>query len=357
MKKGMKVFLALMVGMMILWVGIPDPVAAAPRGKPLILRMATSSGAIGTVPDYLKKAANEIERLTEGRLKFEFYWSESLVKVKEMPKAIQRGVCDIAWVAISYHPAEFPLWTHTRTILYHPKGDDAGFISRKAWTLFDSSKDLRTDFEKLGQTAWFLIPYDSYVLFSKKNVKTLDDMKGMRIRVMGEELAKCLKTIGGHPIFIPSTETYTALEKGIVDGVVLGWEAGKRYALYEVVPYVADIRINISYALYNVSLSTLKKMSGKDRKTFLEVGRKVSLELGEAVKKEREDYKKLVQEKGTKLLPFPDEERQKWADIPVVKSLPKEWIERQNTAGRPGTKVMREFLTAFEVPDWMPDGY
>jgi len=40
-----------------------------------------------------------------------------------------------------------------------------------------------------------------------------------------------------------------------------------------------------------------------------------------------------------------------------VKALPKEWIERQNAAGKPGTKVMREFLTVFEVPQWMPAGY
>jgi TRAP-type C4-dicarboxylate transport system substrate-binding protein len=54
---------------------------------------------MGMGPEYLKKAGSEVEKLTEGRIKFEIYWSESLVKVKEMPKAIQKGVCDIAWVA------------------------------------------------------------------------------------------------------------------------------------------------------------------------------------------------------------------------------------------------------------------
>lgn len=329
----------------------------AQAGKSLVLRVAHLSSAIGTGPDYLKKAAAEVEKRTGGRIKFEFYWSESLVKTKEMPKAVQRGVCDIAWVASSYHPAEIPLWTHYRTFLYHPRGDDAGYLSRKAWELFDRSKELQGDMEKLNQTLWFVTPYDSYPLYSKKMVAKLDDLKGLRIRVTGEEPAKCLKAIGGHPTFIPAPETYTGLEKGIVDGAFAGWEWGKRYALYEVVPYAIDTRINMAYASFNVSLSTLKRMSEGDRKIFLEAGRKASIELGDAQKKEREDYKRFMQEKGVRLLPFPDEERKKWAELPAVKALPKDWIERQNAAGRPGTLVMREFLNVFEVPQWMPAGF
>ena len=54
---------------------------------------------------------------------------------------------------------------------------------------------------------------------------------------------------------------------------------------------------------------------------------------------------------------FPDEQRQKWADMTEVKALPKNWIERQNAAKRSGAKVMREFLTVFELPQYMPVGY
>jgi hypothetical protein len=61
--------------------------------------------------------------------------------------------------------------------------------------------------------------------------------------------------------------------------------------------------------------------------------------------------------KGVKVLPFSAEERAKWAQMPAVKALMKEWIDEQNKAGRPGSEVMRTFLKTFEVPDWMPPGY
>jgi TRAP-type C4-dicarboxylate transport system substrate-binding protein len=330
---------------------------AKPSVKPLVLRFAHMSPPRGTQAEYLQKACKEVEKGTEGRVKIEIYWSESLVKVKEMPKAIQRGVCDIAWVASVYHPAEVPLWTHYDALLYLPGGEDAVRIAQKAWEMFDESAPLRGDFEKLGQTAWLCTPYDSYCMWSKKVVKNLGDMKGIRVRVSGEGSAKCIIAAGAHPSTIPASETYTALEKGTVDAAITGWEWGKRYGFFEVVPYVTDLDVFGGYAFMNVSLSTLRKMSEGDRKLFLQIGRKMSLELGEAQKRERQEYKEFVQGKGLKLLPFPNEERTKWAELPEVKAMIKNWLDRQKAAGRPGSEVMKTFLQTFGVPQWMPPGY
>ena len=311
----------------------------------------------GTRAEFLQKACKEVETLTEGRVKIQIYWSETLVKVKEMPRAIQRGLCDSAWVIAIYTPAEIPLWTHYMVILYHPKGDDAAWLAQKTWELFDNSPPLRAELEKIGQTAWFCCPYDSYCMYSKKMVNTLADMKGMRIRVSGEGYSKMVSAIGAHPSFIPAEDTYSAMERGTVDGAIAGWEWGKRYGFFEIVPYTIDTSVCMMYAFNNVSLAALNKMSEKDRKTFLEVGRRVSLEYAEALKREREDYKSFMKSKGVKVIPFPAEERAKWAEVPAVKALMKSWIDEQNKAGRPGSEVMRTFLKTFEVPQWMPPGY
>lgn len=104
---------------------------AKPSVKPLVLRFAHMSPPRGTQAQYLEKACSEVEKGTEGRVKIEIYWSESLVKVKEMPKAIQKGICDIAWVASVYHPAEIPLWTHYDALLYLPGGKTQSGLCRK----------------------------------------------------------------------------------------------------------------------------------------------------------------------------------------------------------------------------------
>ena len=150
-----------------LWVAGSANAQPTKAVKPLVLRVAEISPSTGTRAVFLQKTCQEIEKLTEGRIKMEIYWSESLVKVKETPKAIQRGICDVGWISPGYHPAEFPLWTHFLSVLYHPQADDAAWISKIGWGIFDISKPLRADMEKLGQTAWFCCPYDSYPLDSK----------------------------------------------------------------------------------------------------------------------------------------------------------------------------------------------
>ena len=356
MKKTRKI--AWSLTLLFILIGFPSVYAQEGKAvKPLVLRVADMSPATGTRPAFMMKAAKEVEQLTQGRIKFEFYWSEALVKVKEIPKAIQRGVCDLGWIAASYHPAEFPLWTHYMMLLYHPRGDDAVFLAKKAWELFDRSKALRDDTEKLGQTSWFCCPYDSYPMYSKKVVKNLEDMKGMRIRVSGEGFSKMVRAIGGHPTFIPAVDTYSGLERGTVDAAIAGWEWGKRYAFYEVVPQVIETDVFMQYGFINVSLSALRKMAEADRKIFLEVGRRVSIEFGEAMKKERDDYKNFMKEKGVKIIPFPAEEKTKWADYPEVKGLIKGWIDQQNAAGRKGTEVMKTALDVLGISKWMPPGY
>jgi TRAP-type C4-dicarboxylate transport system substrate-binding protein len=332
-------------------------VGAYSTSKPLVLRVADIHPPTGTRADYLKKACKEVETLTEGRIKMEIYWSSSLVKTKDMLYALQKGVCDVTWVANLYHAGELPLWTAYTTLLYLPKGDDAAFLTKKAWELFDTSQPLRAELEKYGQTAWFCCPYDSYCLYSKKIVNTLDDLKGMRIRVPGEGASKMMKAIGVHPTSVPAAEVYTVLEKGTVDGTIAGWDWGNSYRLYEVVPYISDLNILIHVLFNNVSLATLKKMSEKDRKIFLEAGRRVSLEYGEAVKREREISQSFMKGKGVKILTFNEAERRKWVALPEVKALVPNWIDEQNKAGRPGSEVMKTFMKVFDIPEWMPPGY
>jgi hypothetical protein len=40
----------------------------------------------------------------------------------------------------------------------------------------------------------------------------------------------------------------------------------------------------------------------------------------------------------------------KWLKTPAAQKVQKDWIEEQNKAGRPGTKIMESFIKIFEVP-------
>jgi hypothetical protein len=71
---------------------------------------------------------------------------------------------------------------------------------------------------------------------AKKPVNTLEDLKGLKIRTSGP-IEAVVRTLGATPVSMPVTETYDALQKGVVDGVLLPTEALLNYRIAEVTTY------------------------------------------------------------------------------------------------------------------------
>ena len=68
----------------------------------------------------------------------------------------------------------------------------------------------------------------------RKAIVSVDEVKGMRIKVHAED-ADIITALGGTPVTMPITETYDAVQKGLLDGILLPFEALKRWKFGEVV--------------------------------------------------------------------------------------------------------------------------
>ena len=105
-----------------------------------------------------------------------------------------------------------------------------------------------------------------------------------------------------------------------------------------------------------VSFDALNKMSEQDRKAFMEIGRRVSLELGKATKNERVKLIQAMKKAGVTVVPFPEEERAKWAELTAVKVLIPNWLEAEEKAGRgeAARGMMKCYLEKFGLNHMMP---
>jgi TRAP-type C4-dicarboxylate transport system substrate-binding protein len=218
-------------------------------------------------------------------------------------------------------------------------------------------KPIRDEYARHGMTAWFLNTYLSYAVWSTKPVKKLEDFKGLRLKVSGGDMGKMLKATGALATFMPQPEVYQAIERGTLHGCMLSQGSAVKHGIPEVVGYGTELSVFLMPCWLHVSFAALEKMSEKDREIFMEVGRRVSLEFGDAINQENERLTEVVKQKGVKKFIFPKEEREKWANLPKVKNILKEWLDEQNAAGRPGKEVLRTTLEIFEVPELMPQGY
>ena len=134
-------------------------VNTASSEEPIILKYSEPSKANTSRTQAAEDTMLEIEKRTGGRVKHEFYWSQSLLKSKDTLKGIQSGTCDVGnAIAVLYHKNRFPAWQFTR--LLFPGTNDQYASIKAANELYDTNPILKKEFDSqkiLAELGVFLL--------------------------------------------------------------------------------------------------------------------------------------------------------------------------------------------------------
>ena len=181
---------------------------------------------------------NRVEGLSNGRIKYEFYPSSVLGDETDMIEGIQTGAITTARLTAAALGAICN-----------------GYMLVNLPFLFSSSEHMfnvvrSTGFAKLTEDElikqgirplefWWLGIRD---LYTKKPVKNIEDVQGMKIRLQQDRyILKSWEKLGVIPTPISLSELYTALQTGMVDGAE-GWVVSyNSNSFYEPAPYLTKI--------------------------------------------------------------------------------------------------------------------
>ena len=195
----------------------------------------------------------KVEAATKGRVKINVYPSQTLAKITDCWKAVRSGVADIGW-------CHHGMWTDmtplaeviTLPMMPIPSAEKG---SEVLWKLYEKYPSIQKEFADVKPL--FLFITDSFTLVtSKKQVKTMEDIKGLKIRMGGGPQSEQIRALGAMPILVGMPEVYVALDNGVVDGAGLPWEAILSYRFYEVAK---------KYTLVPLSASHLSMAMNKDK--------------------------------------------------------------------------------------------
>ena len=192
----------------------------------------------GKTADVLAQWAKQVEDVTKGRVKINIFPGATLGKEKEAYELATTGTADISWGFLANFPGQF-LMTDIASLplLGMPSGEVA---SRVLWGLYTKFPDA---FAKEYKEVKLLTLHSSGTIpmaTTKKPVRTLEDLKGLNVRIPGGPPTEMLKALGGNPVTVPTADLYAALEKGVVDGLCLGWMAMEDFKTYEVTKYFEE---------------------------------------------------------------------------------------------------------------------
>jgi len=199
------------------------------------LTLADQNPEMGWGPVHaLQPWVKKVEEATKGKVKIDVYYSQTLVKGPDIWNAVKTGVADMGWCFHGYWADMTPLSdVITLPGLPFMKAEKG---SEVLWKLYERFPAIQREFKDVHVCQlWTSHPY--LLITSKKQVKTMEDLKGLKIRTTGGPPTDQMKALGAVPILIPMPDNYQSLDKGIIDGMGAPWEAILSFRLYEVVKY------------------------------------------------------------------------------------------------------------------------
>lgn len=285
--------------------------------------------------------AQEVGKRTNGQLKIELVYGEALAKAKEMPEGIKAGAFEMAFLCASYYPGKFPHLTVLDLPMLTP--DDIAAQSR----LYLAMAEQPAVVEELRRwnTMLFLpIPLPQYQVMGKKRITQATDFKGLRVRVSGE-MAKVLEDYGAVKSLVPAPETFTALERGVIDAVTMASTyMFVSYRIYEISKFFTDkISLGTQPCFYGLNIAAWDKLPPATKQTLIELREGLTRRYVDAYRAADEKNYAEFRQRGIEIINFPVAERAKLR-AGAAKHW-KAWVADAEKRGLKGTEVF-EFVQA-----------
>jgi len=176
----------------------------------------------------------EIEKRTNGRVKISYFPGGTLTKPRVCYDGVVKGISDIGMSCFAYTRGKFPVMEAVDLPFGYKNGKVATRVAYEFYKKMNP-KELQ-DVKVLVIHA-----HGPGILAAKKDVNSLDDIKGMKIRCTGLA-AKLAKYLGAAPVAMPQNQAYEALQKGVVEGTFCPIETLKGWKQGEVIDYVIETK-------------------------------------------------------------------------------------------------------------------
>jgi TRAP-type transport system periplasmic protein len=283
----------------------------------------------------------EVEKRTEGRVKVQYFAGQTLTKAKQTYDSIVDGIADVGTSALAYTKGRFPVMG----AIDLPFGYPSGLAATKAANAL-YAKLTPKEFDET-QVMYFNAHGPGFIHTRDKPVKSLEDLKGLKIRSTGMS-AEVMKALGATPVPMPMPDTYQSLQKGVVDGSCYPTEANKGWKLGEVVDYLTkDLSAAYTTNFFVVmNKAKWEALDPKDQKIITEINQEWALKHGEAWdSSDTEGLDFFKAQKGNQVVTLDKEESARWrkAVSSVIDAYAKD-LDGKGLDGKGVVKTIRQAM-------------
>jgi TRAP-type C4-dicarboxylate transport system substrate-binding protein len=275
-----------------------------------------------------------LERLKKGssdRVHSILFAGGALGKGAEHYDIVANGLSDMGYFTATWTPGRFPL---------------TDVLSLATWV---DGKDVATE---IGNAMYRRILHREFpgikmvelngciqsFIWTKKPVKGLEDLKGLKIRTPGGHQTNYLKALGAEPVFMPIPDVYLAMETGMVDGIVTCPPILLSFKLHEVARYGVVATFGCVSEGVVMNAESWRKFPDDLKPTLDEVCHNPFKATGGLNREAYRTMMKEIEEKKVELYSLPSRESERWYER--FRDVTRKWVADLEAKGLPAKEVV-----------------
>ncbi|MEW6263222.1 MAG: TRAP transporter substrate-binding protein DctP [Thermodesulfobacteriota bacterium] len=283
------------------------------------------------------RPCGEMQRLvwerSGGRLKINV--TSRMFPTDQLLQAVATGRVDMADVAMPWESGTYPLWNW---------GDIPGIVDEdpvkglaEELAVYEDPKVMEVydrTMKKINLKFWFITQWDpANGIWSNKEIKALDSLKGMKVRVGGYLPTEGIKAMGGSPVTIAGSELAPAMMGGTIDGVLTSLGYGYSIGLAKVSKYFTLTPLAPTWSAVTViNRQKFDSLPPDLQKVLIEAGQEIQRMVSLSTTAEYVMSIDTVDLSGVKRSALPAEEQKK--ALEACKVVEKAWLDKAGEDGK-----------------------
>lgn len=206
----------------------------------------------------LQQFAEEVNQLTNGRLRITIHPGGSLFRQQEIMRAVQTNQAQIGEFIISGMANQNPLFGV----------DSIPFLATSyadAMRLYQAAGPVQASIlERQGMKVLFSVPWPGQSLYSTRPITSPEDFRGTRMRAFNPATTRIAQLLGAQPVTVQLPELPQAIATGTVNNFLTSSASGVESRLYEQARHFYPVN---AWLPRNVTVVSLRAFNALDRET------------------------------------------------------------------------------------------
>jgi TRAP-type C4-dicarboxylate transport system substrate-binding protein len=171
--------------------------------------------------------ANDVRKATNGKLDITVHAGASLFKVPEIKRAVQTGQAPIGELLMSVMENEDPVYGVDVVPFLATSYADSEKLWKAAKPVIEKKLGAQ------GLTVLYAVPWPPQGIYAKKDINTIEDMKGLKFRAYNAGTARIAELVGAQPVTIQAAELAQALATGVANSFISSGSTGRDSKVWE----------------------------------------------------------------------------------------------------------------------------